>query len=78
MSRHQPDCGATIYGAYGITPCNCDTSADLRELADVIRREVRLSAGIEEGQEFQCDWTRVAESALATVHGRADLNEGKT
>lgn len=49
--------------------------ADVQELADVIRREVRLSAGIEEGQEFRCDWTRVAESVLAAVPERGSPSE---
>lgn len=68
MGIHAPDCGARVYGANRITACDCDTSADLYKLADVIRREVRLSAGIEEGREFRCNWLRVAESALITVH----------
>lgn len=43
------------------------TNMQVELVADAIRREVRLSAGISEGQEFQCDWKRAAEAAIDAV-----------
>lgn len=64
MGRHDDECEATIVGAFGITPCKCVPRGLLQWAADVIRREVRLSSGIPEGQEFRCDWMRVAEAVI--------------
>jgi hypothetical protein len=41
-------------------------------IAATIRREVRLSAGIAEGQEFRCDWDRAAAAVLAALELREE------
>ena len=38
-----------------------------QRIADTIRREVRLSVGISEGQEFPCDWLAVAAAVMCAV-----------
>jgi hypothetical protein len=41
-------------------------------IAAAIRREVRLSAGIAEGQEFRCDWEHVAAAVAAALELREE------
>lgn len=41
-------------------------------IAAIIRREVRLSAGIAEGQEFRCDWERVAAAVAEALELREE------
>lgn len=41
-----------------------------QRIADTIRREVRLQAGIPEGQEFPCDWLAVAAAVICAVNAR--------
>lgn len=38
-----------------------------QRIADTIRREVRHSAGIPEGQEFRCDWLAIAAAVMCVV-----------
>lgn len=48
------------------------TSIKARFIADVIRLEVRESAGIVEGEEFHCDWDRVANTVIRTLGSISD------
>lgn len=41
-----------------------------QRIADTIRREVRHSAGIPEGQEFRCDWLAIAAAVMCAVNAR--------
>lgn len=46
---------------------NYSNIAAIPVIADVIRREVRRFAGIAEGEEFRCDWNRVAAAVVGVL-----------